>query len=110
MECRPSMEPVCDKRSSTLSRELVEAMRVEQEDARSRRKQLRQAEKMVQRLAKLGLDEHGDPLDNFSLLKYPVRECKFKVPGFQEAMAINPVVTLIAVAVLWSIVLTCICK
>jgi hypothetical protein len=109
MECRPSMEPVPDKRS-TLSRELVEAMNVEQEEARARRKQLRQAEKMVKRLAKLGLDEHGDPLDNFSLLKYPVREWKFRVPGFQEAVAINPVVTLIAVAVLWSIVLTCICK
>jgi hypothetical protein len=47
----------------------------------------------------------GDPLDNFSLLKYPVREWKFKLPWFHEAVAVNPVVTFVAAVCLWGMVL-----
>lgn len=61
-----------------------------------RKKELRRAKRLAERLAQLGLDANGDPLDNFSLLTYPVREWKFKVPG---------VVTFICIATLWALVL-----
>jgi hypothetical protein len=64
----------------------------------------RRAKKMAKRLAALGLDEEGNELDNYSLSKYPVRECKFTLPGMKDDIAINPVVSLIGVGVLWGIV------
>jgi hypothetical protein len=67
-------------------------------------KQRRRAKKMVKRLAALGLDEEGNELDNYSLSKYPVREWKFTLPGMKDDIALNPVVSLIGVGVLWGIV------
>jgi hypothetical protein len=80
--------------------ELTEA---EQEDRR-RKKSERRAAKVKQELAELGLDEYGQPLDNYSILKYPVREWKFKIPGTSQPIALNPVVTLIGVLLIWGIV------
>jgi hypothetical protein len=59
---------------------------------------------LAKQFAALGLDEHGNELDNFSLLKYPVREWKLTIPGTQEPIALNPAVTLIGVVSLWGIV------
>lgn len=67
-------------------------------------KQRRRAKKMAKRLAALGLDEEGNELDNYSLSKYPVREWKFTLPGMKDDIALNPVVSLIGVSVLWGIV------
>jgi hypothetical protein len=67
-------------------------------------KQRRRAKKMAKRLAALGLDEEGNELDNYSLSKYPVREWKFTLPGMKDDIALNPVVSLIGVGVLWGIV------
>jgi hypothetical protein len=75
------------------------------EDERRRKKDKRRAKRLAAHLAELGLDVNGDPIDNFSLLQYPLREWKFKLPGFHEPVAINPVVTFIAVACLWGMVL-----
>jgi hypothetical protein len=74
------------------------------DERRRRRKELRRAQKLTERFAALGLDEFGHELDNFSILKYPVREYHFNIPGTQEKIALNPVVTLIAVVGLWGIV------
>lgn len=74
------------------------------DDVKKARRELRRAQKMVQRLAELGLDEHGNELDNYSLLKYPLREFKLRLSD-QTAIALNPAVTLFAivglVAVVW---------
>jgi hypothetical protein len=79
---------------------------LELEDERQRKKEQRRAKRhLAKHLAELGLDENGEPIDNFSLLEYPVREWKFKLPGFHDPVALNPAVTLIAVACLWGIVL-----
>jgi hypothetical protein len=79
---------------------------LELEDERRRKKEQRRAKRhLAKHLAELGLDEHGEPTDNFSLLKYPVREWKFKLPGLHEPIALNPVVTFISVVCLWGIVL-----
>jgi hypothetical protein len=86
------------------SRNPDEAATVGSEESRRLKKEARQREKMIARLAELGLDEHGEKLDNFSLLKYPVREWKFSIPGCSEQIALNPAVTLIGVLVLWSLV------
>jgi hypothetical protein len=75
------------------------------DDERRHKKELRRAKRIGKQLAALGLDENGDPIDNFSLSKYPVREWKFKLPGFQEPIALNPVVTFIGVVCLWGMVL-----
>lgn len=76
------------------------------DEERRRLKHLkRQAQRVVDHFAELGLDEFGQPLDNFSLLKYPVREWKFTLLGCEEAIAINPVVMLIAAVCLWGFVL-----
>jgi hypothetical protein len=74
------------------------------DDERRIKKEQRRVKRLAKQLAELGLDENGDPIDNFSLLKYPVREWKFKLPGFHEPIAINPVVTLMAVSCLWGLV------
>jgi hypothetical protein len=82
-----------------------EAVSVESEERRRRRKkEARRREKMIAQLAELGLDENGEKLDNFSILKYPVREWKFSLPGSQEQIALNPAVTLMGVMVLWGMV------
>jgi hypothetical protein len=64
-------------------------------------KALSQREKMIQRLAALGLDENGEKLDNYSLLKYPVREWMISLPGAAERIAVNPFVTIIGIVLLW---------
>lgn len=79
----------------------------ESEEERTLRKQLRRAKKMARHLEKLGLDENGEELDNFSLSKYPVRESTFTISGMNDRVAVNPVVTLMAIIVLWSIVVWC---
>lgn len=74
----------------------------EQEEERRRRKLARrQAKKMAKHLAELGLDENGNRIDNLTLLNYPVRECKFSLPGFHEAIAVNPLVSLLGGIILW---------
>lgn len=76
-------------------------------DEERRLKKLRkQAQRVVEHFAALGLDEFGQPLDNFSLLKYPVRECKFSLPGVNDKpIAINPVVAMIGGLLPWVCVL-----
>jgi hypothetical protein len=68
----------------------------------SRRKEERQKKKVIERLAALGLDEHGEKLDHYSILKYPVREWRVTLLGSQEPIAFNPIVTLIGMVVLLS--------
>jgi hypothetical protein len=82
-----------------------EELDLDLDDERRRKKEQRRTKRLAKQLAALGLDENGDPIDNFSLLKYPVREWKFKLPGFQEPIALNPVVTFIGVVCLWGMVL-----
>jgi hypothetical protein len=77
---------------------------VNSEERRRLKKEARQREKMTARLAELGLDEHGEKLDNFSILKYPVREWIFCLPGSSEHIALNPAVTLMGVLILWGLV------
>jgi hypothetical protein len=67
-------------------------------------KQRRRAKKMAKRLAALVPDDEGNELDDYSLSKYPVREWKFTLPGMKDDIALNPVVTLVGVGVLWGIV------
>lgn len=59
------------------------------EEERLRQNEKRRAKRLAKHFAELGLDENGDPTDNFSLLKYPVSEWKFELPGFHEAVAVN---------------------
>jgi hypothetical protein len=89
---------------SHRSRNQDEAATVGSEERRRRKKEARQREKMMARLAELGLDEHGEKLDNFSILKYPVREWILTIPGSSEKIALNPVVTLLGILVLWGLV------
>jgi hypothetical protein len=49
-------------------------------DERRRKKLVRRAKKQAKLFAELGLDENGNPLYNFSLLKYPVREWAVTLP------------------------------
>lgn len=80
-------------------------------EERRLKKEQRRALKVKQHMAELGLDEHGNPLDNYSLLTYPVRECQITVPFLgNQPIALNPVVTLISVGAIWSIVLWNACK
>jgi hypothetical protein len=72
--------------------------------SRHRTKAMHQREKMIQRLAALGLGENGEKLDNYSLLKYPVREWMISLPGVSEPIAVNPFVTLIGIVLLWGII------
>jgi hypothetical protein len=80
------------------------------EDTHEQREQRRHARrvhrKLVRRMAALGLDEHGQPLDgeHYALSQYPVRECVVVLPGFSDPIALNPVVTLLGVMGLWSMV------
>jgi hypothetical protein len=67
-------------------------------------KQRCRAKKMAKRLAALVPDDEGNELDDYSLSKYPVREWKFTLPGMKDDVALNPVVTLVGVGVLWGIV------
>jgi hypothetical protein len=78
-----------------------------EEEERRRKKLLRHAKKQAKLFAELGLDENGNPIDNFSILKYPVREWKFTLPGSKGQIALNPVVTLIGIVCLWSLVIWC---
>jgi hypothetical protein len=74
------------------------------EESRRRKKELRRKEKLKAYFAELGLDENGEKLDNFSLLKYPVREWIVTIPGTTEPIALNPVVTLIGIGCLCFII------
>jgi choline-glycine betaine transporter len=81
----------------------------EKEERRRTKAERKRAEKALQKtkehFAELGLDEDGNLLDHYSLLKYPVRECKFTLPFCgTEPIALNPVVTLIGLSCMWSIV------
>jgi hypothetical protein len=89
--------------SSSKEKDIVVLTEAEQERRRLKKLE-RRAAKAKKHLEELGLDENGEPLDNFSLLKYPVREWKFTVPGSAQHIAINPVVTLIGVCFIWGIV------
>lgn len=82
----------------------------ENSEERRLRRKLRKAQRIAKHFEELGLDENGNELDAFSIEKYPVREWTFTVPGMSDKVALNPVVTLIAVAFLWGLVLWVICK
>jgi hypothetical protein len=41
------------------------------------------------------LDDDGQPLDNYSLTKYPAREVQWTIPGLHDPVALHPVVTLL---------------
>lgn len=75
------------------------------EDRRERRrcKEAQREESRVRKLAELGLGTDGKPLDNYSILQYPVRECKFTF--LKQTVAFNPVVTTVGLVVVWGIVL-----
>jgi choline-glycine betaine transporter len=74
------------------------------DEERRRRKLMRNFEKHKARLEELGLDEYGQPLDAYSILKYPVREWTFTLPGSRETVALNPVVTLMGLVYVWGLV------
>jgi hypothetical protein len=80
------------------------------EERRRRNKMIRRAKKHEKEMAALGLDINGEPLDNYSLSKYPVREWKLTLPGFQGHIALNPLVNLIGLVCLWSVVAWTACK
>lgn len=50
-------------------------------------------------------DEMLPVLEPFDLEKYPIREIKFRIPGLVDPIVINPMVTLVAVALLWGVVI-----
>jgi hypothetical protein len=99
-----------NKRDKKKSKDVEKVVAVDdiddeiRKEERRRKKLLRQAKQQAKLFAELGLDENGNPLDNFSLLKYPVREWIVTLPGMNDAIALNPVVTLIGVVLLWGLV------
>jgi hypothetical protein len=94
-----------DGDTTTVSDALSSVDPTRSDEERLERRRARAKKKLAAHMAALGLDENGQPLDNFSLLKYPVREWKFTLPCSQEPVAVNPVVALIAVACLWALVI-----
>jgi hypothetical protein len=44
-------------------------------------------------------------LEPFDLEKYPIRELRFRIPGLVDPIVINPMVSLVAVALLWGVVI-----
>jgi hypothetical protein len=46
---------------------------------------------------------HDGNIDAFDLDKYPIRELRFYIPGLQDPIVFNPVVTLLAVGLLWGV-------
>jgi hypothetical protein len=50
-------------------------------------------------------DEMLPVLEPFDLEKYPIRELQFRIPGLVDPIVINPMVTLVAVALLWGVVI-----
>jgi hypothetical protein len=101
----PEHKKKSKKHDKTRRRSISSAEELDLDDERRRKKEQRRATRLAKHLAELGLDENGDPIDNFSLLKYPVREWKFKLPGFHEPIALNPAVTFIGVVCLWGMVM-----
>lgn len=92
------------KRKKSRETHAASALVVDDEAIRQTR-MIRSAKKHEKQMAALGLDVNGEPLDNYSLTKYPVREYKLMVPGFQGShIALNPVVNMLGIVVLWSIV------
>jgi hypothetical protein len=77
---------------------------IEKEERRRRKKERRRQEKRKEYFASFGLDENGEKMDNFSILKYPVREWKINIRAAVDPIALNPIVTLIAVVCLFSII------
>lgn len=77
---------------------------VARRDKARRDKAIRSAKRHKKRMAELGLDLNGAPLDNYSLSKYPVRECKLSIRGFKEQVVLNPVVNGIGIVGLWGVV------
>jgi hypothetical protein len=106
-EKRSKKQPKKRKKESTKSSsaDLVLFQANGEDDAAVQHQRARKLAKLEQRMAALGLDVNGAPLDNFSLEKYPVRECTFTVPGFAAPVALNPVVTMIGIVGLWGLVL-----
>lgn len=74
-------------------------------EERRRKKLIKRAKSQAKLFAELGLDENGNPFDNFSLLKYPVREWILTLPGLHDPIALNPVVSMLAIVSLWGLVL-----
>jgi hypothetical protein len=105
-EKRSKKQPKKRKKEAKSSlTDLVLGLAGHEDDTVVPNRQARKLAKLEQRMAALGLDIHGAPLDNFSLEKYPVRERTFTVPGFAAPVALNPVVTLIGILGLWGLVL-----
>jgi BCCT, betaine/carnitine/choline family transporter len=94
-----------DGDTTTVSDVLSSVDPTRSDEERLERRRARAKKKLAAHMAALGLDENGQPLDNFCLLKYPVREWKFTLPCSQEPVAVNPVVALIGVACLWALVI-----
>jgi hypothetical protein len=46
---------------------------------------------------------HDGNIDAFDLEKYPIRELRFYIPGLQDPIVFNPMVTLLAVGLLWGV-------
>jgi hypothetical protein len=46
---------------------------------------------------------HDGNIDAFDLDKYPIRELRFYIPGLQDPIVFNPMVTLLAVGLLWGV-------
>lgn len=95
--------------TSTHSADRSVASSDENDEVR-RAKLIKSAAKHAQKMAELGLDMNGEPLDNYSLAKYPVREWKLHLPGFQGHIVLNPVVNLIGIVCLWAFVAWVACK
>lgn len=53
---------------------------------------------------------HDSDRYEFDMEKYPVREYEVLLPGFQDMVAFNPVVSLIGVTVLWGLSIWCMGK
>jgi len=43
----------------------------------------------------------------FDIDKFPVREMEFRLPGFKDMVAFNPLVSLIGVVFLWGVSIWC---
>jgi hypothetical protein len=106
----PTATTTMNSTSSTEKNAPGQTVLPSDDDTEEQREQRRHARrvhrKLVRRMAALGLNEHGQPLDgeHYALSQYPVRECVVILPGFADPIALNPVVTILGVMGLWSMV------
>jgi hypothetical protein len=99
---KKSKKPTSSSSSSSSSSDNDKAVDNEHRQELRRLKNLRkQADKVVEHFKALGLDEFGQPIDSVAAIKFPVRERQFTLPGSQEKIAINPVVTFIGGILPW---------